>query len=91
MTRRKGEVTARMNERALPHVVDLAQPEGGFGSTLEAIDAFHREHSITLRRGRRQRRNDQEFARWCFITPELADDFHARFGGERIDLAPRKR
>jgi len=81
MTRRKGEVTARMNERECPHLVELAQPEGGCGNTLEAIDPFHREAGIALRRGRRQRRHDQEFSRWCFITPELAGAFHAQFGG----------
>jgi hypothetical protein len=30
MTRRKGEITARMNERDYPHIVELPLPEGGF-------------------------------------------------------------
>jgi hypothetical protein len=29
MTRRKGEITARMNERDFPPVVELVLPEGG--------------------------------------------------------------
>jgi hypothetical protein len=30
MTRRKAEITARMNERDYPHMVELALPPGGF-------------------------------------------------------------
>ena len=30
MTRRKGEITARMNERDFPHIVELELPPGGF-------------------------------------------------------------
>jgi hypothetical protein len=29
MTRRKGEITARMNERDFPHIVELELPSGG--------------------------------------------------------------
>ena len=44
MTRRKGEITARMNERDFPHTVELALPEGGgFGARrLTVIKEFHR-------------------------------------------------
>jgi hypothetical protein len=49
MTLRKGEITARMNERDFPHIVELALPSGGFGRTLDAMYAFH------SRQGTRQR------------------------------------
>jgi len=43
VTRRKGEVTARMHEREAPHLVEMALPNGGFGLILiEAIYTFHR-------------------------------------------------
>jgi hypothetical protein len=35
MTRRKCEITARMNESDFPHIAELAAPEGGFGNVLE--------------------------------------------------------
>jgi hypothetical protein len=84
MTRRKGERTARFNERDFPHIVEVALPDGGFGNTLHDIEAFHSERGIESRRGRRQRRDDREFVRWCFKSPAHADAFVERFGGERI-------
>jgi hypothetical protein len=60
MTRRKGEITARMNERDFPHIVELALPSDGFGRALDAIHAFHRLRGIQSRNGRRQRRDEQE-------------------------------
>jgi hypothetical protein len=42
MTRRKGEITARMNERDFPNIVELALPDGGFGHALLAMYDFHR-------------------------------------------------
>ena len=57
MTRRKGEVTARMNERECPHIVELVHPPDGFGIILaEWMTRFHTERGIAIRRGRRQRR-----------------------------------
>jgi hypothetical protein len=68
MTRRKGEITARMNERDYPHIVELALPDGGFGRELDAMHDFRRLRGIERRRGRRQRRDDREFVRWCFAS-----------------------
>jgi len=45
MTRRKFEITAHMNERDFPHIVELALPPGGFRSQSLEFDAFHRERS----------------------------------------------
>jgi hypothetical protein len=89
MPRRKGERTARMNERDFPHIVELAVPERGFGTTLHAIHDFHRDRGLESRRGRRQRRGEQEFVRWCFIDPADAAAFADQFGGTRIKPAGR--
>jgi hypothetical protein len=37
MSRRKGEVTARQNERDNPHIVELPLPSGGFRSQSDDI------------------------------------------------------
>jgi hypothetical protein len=43
MSRRKGEVTAAINERNFPHIVELPLPSGGFRSQSDDMLAFHRE------------------------------------------------
>ena len=85
MTRRKGEVTARMNELKCPYVVEVAIPVDGLGLVLvEAMYRFHRVCGIATQRGRRQRRGEQEFVRFCFADSATADAFQARFGGEHV-------
>jgi hypothetical protein len=68
MTRRKGEISAKMNERDAPHIVELALPEGGFGTRLNDVDAFHRLRGIESRRGApaAARRRFQPFLRAIF-------------------------
>ena len=46
---------------------------------------FQRERGIATRRGRRRRRGEQEYVRFCFADAVIADAFRARFGGERIE------
>ena len=84
MPRRKGKRTSRMNERDFSHIVELAVPEGGFGRALDAIHDFHRLRGIESRRGRLQRRNDQEFVRWCF-----ASVIDAEFAGTLVQAVER--
>jgi hypothetical protein len=84
MTHRKGEITPRMNERGFAHIVELALPEGGFGTRLNDIDAFHRLRGIESRCGSRQRRDEQEYVPWCFASAIDADDFAQQFGGTRL-------
>ena len=44
MTRRRGEVTARMHERTYPHPVELEHPPDGFELVLlHAMETFHTE------------------------------------------------
>ena len=40
-----------------------------------------RLRGIEVRRGRGQRRNDQDYVRWCFANREDAEAFVKRFGG----------
>jgi hypothetical protein len=89
MTYRKGEQTAHANERNCPHIVEFPVPENGFGKTLDFIFVFHANLGIEPKRGSRQRREDQEFARWCFADPQHAASFQALFGGEAIRAIQR--
>jgi len=59
MTRRKFEITGHMNERDFPHIVELELPLGGFRSQSLDFDAFHRERSILIRRGRGRHEGEQ--------------------------------
>jgi hypothetical protein len=96
MTRRKGETTARMNERDYPHLVELPLPPGGFGSTSEDMLDFHRERGIQMWRGRGRNDEGQFFVTFCFADPAQADAFQERFGGARLTfqkhqwMRPRK-
>jgi hypothetical protein len=89
MTRRKGEITARVNERDFPQIVKLLLPDGGFGRRLDDMEAFHRVREIASRRGRRQRRNETEYVRWCFSDSADADAFAKEFGGTRVTAVGR--
>ena len=46
MSRRKYVITARMNERDYPYIVELALPPGGFRARSDAMLAFHRERTL---------------------------------------------
>jgi hypothetical protein len=66
MTRRKYEITARMNEQDYPHIVELALPPGGFRARSDAMLAFHRERDIQIRRGQGRNDDGQFYVRYCF-------------------------
>lgn len=85
MTRRKGERTAHNNERVCPFKVELQMPLGGLGKTLDMIHAFHCERGLDIRRGRGQRRDDQDYVRWCFADLADAEAFGKTFGGVSIN------
>jgi hypothetical protein len=80
MTPRKSEVTARMNERDYPRIVELLLPSGGFRSKFDEMLAFHRERSFEHRRGRGSYADGQFYVRFCFADPADADAFRHRFG-----------
>ncbi|MGA7790289.1 MAG: hypothetical protein WCA56_19240 [Xanthobacteraceae bacterium] len=88
---RMKKVTARVNEREFPFVVQIAVPDGGFECTLDAINAWHCYSKNKQRRGPRHRDGEQEFWRWCFDGLEIAKSFRQRFGGEIMPVTLRQR
>jgi hypothetical protein len=84
MTRRKGEITARMNERDLPNIVELALPSGGFGRALDAMYEFHRLRGIQKPAGSPSAARRTRVRQMCFASVIDADDFAQQFGGERV-------
>jgi len=78
------------NERKFPFVVQIAVPDGGFGCTLDAINAWHFYSKHGQRLGRRQEIGEQQFWRWCFEKQEIAEHFRRRFGGEMVPLVVRQ-
>jgi hypothetical protein len=91
MTRRKGEITGRTNERDYPFIVEMLLPEGGFGKKLDAMEAFHQERGVEFHRGRSFRRVGGYVCRWCFGDSETAEAFRAKFGGIAFKLKRRLR
>lgn len=80
MTRRKGERTTAQNERECPNIIELKMPPNGLGAKLDLIHEFHRQRGLDIRGGLGQRRNDQDFVRWCFANREDVEVFEKRFG-----------
>jgi hypothetical protein len=79
-----------MNERDYPHLVELPVPRGGFRDTSFAIDAFHQDRGIEIKRGQGSYEEGQFYVRYCFADPVVADAFRERFGGERLIAARRR-
>jgi len=88
---RMKKVTARVNERDFPFVVQIAVPDGGFECTLDAINAWHCYSKNKQRRGQRHHVGEREFWRWCFEGLEIAKTFRQRFGGEIVPVTVRRR
>jgi hypothetical protein len=87
---RKTQLSPHGNERKFPFVVQIAVPDGGFGCTLDAINAWHFYSKHGQRLGRRQEIGEQQFWRWCFAQREIAEHFSRRFGGEMVPLVVRQ-
>lgn len=85
------KIKARSNEAAFPFVVQIAVPDGGFGCTLDAINAWHCYGKNRQRRGQRQRIGMQDYWSWCFEGLEIAKEFRQRFGGEILPVTIRRR
>jgi hypothetical protein len=66
MIRRKSETFRLTNERAFPHLVELALPPEGFRRIFLEVDAFHCEQHIPFRRGRSRHEVKQFYIRFCF-------------------------
>jgi hypothetical protein len=87
---RKRNIAAYVNERNFPFVVQIPVPDDGFGSRLDAINAWHRYSKNKQRRGRPQSLGEKKFWRWCFKEFESADKFRQRFGGEVVSGLVRR-
>src|SRR5262249_56515286 len=72
--RRKFEITAHMNERNFPHIVELELPPGGFRTQSLEFEAFHREHHILIRRGRSDARQGRLSYRYQILQPPEPPD-----------------
>jgi hypothetical protein len=70
---RKRNLAAYVNERNFPFVVQIAVPDDGFGSRLDAINAWHLYSKNKQRRGRPQSLGEKKFWRWCFKDFETAE------------------
>ena len=79
MAQRKGERTAAQNESECPYIIELKMPPNGLGAKLDLIHEFHRQRGLDIRRGRGERRNDQDYVRWCFANREDAEAFEKAF------------
>jgi hypothetical protein len=91
MTRRKYEITARINEQDYPHIVGLALPPGGFRARSDAILTFHRERDIQIHRGQGRNDDGQFYVRYCSAIRHRPMHFCDQFGGERLNAKPRRR
>ncbi|MEA2977852.1 MAG: hypothetical protein QOF19_3372 [Alphaproteobacteria bacterium] len=79
MTRRKGERTAKMNQRDYPYWVDIVIPERGLGQLSFTIVDWMCAKAAVHGRGL----GPSDVARWCFADQTTADQFAEAFGGER--------
>jgi hypothetical protein len=87
LSSRKGETTARMNERDYPHIVELPLPSGGFRAKSDDIMAIHRERGIEPRRGRGWHDDEQYYVCFCFADPAHArESSHPIKGGRQSVL-----
>jgi hypothetical protein len=87
---RKRNLAAYVNERNFPFVVQIVVPDDGFGSKLDAINAWHLYSKNKQRRGRLQSIGEKKFWRWCFKDFETAEKFRQRFGGDVVSGPVRR-
>jgi hypothetical protein len=80
MTRYNGSV-GRGSEHDYPFALELPVPEGGFGTQLDVMRGWAKEHEITWTIGRNRFVAGQFFQTWRFKNEKAADDFAATFGG----------
>jgi hypothetical protein len=77
MSRYKGHTSLKLIESKFPHHVDMMVPEGGFGSRLNAMHAWHDARGIEA--GQSRRENGRDIIRWCFADLGTAELFEKDF------------
>jgi hypothetical protein len=89
MTRRKGELSPAGIDRGWPHQIVLPADECR-GTQYQTIHAFCRDLSLCSRR-HSLFWDDRCWQVFCFSDAAHAEQFRARFGGERFDPKERGR
>jgi hypothetical protein len=64
--------------------VEMVVPDGGFGSKINDMAAWHRDHGLEDHRGAGRCSEDDWYVRWCFLYEADAEAFRQAFGGERL-------
>jgi hypothetical protein len=82
---------ARASQDRVPFVLQSVVPDGGFGCTLGAINAWHRYSKNIQRRDPSQLLGERVFWNWCFEGLEIAKSFRHRFGGEIVPITIQSR
>jgi hypothetical protein len=82
MTGLNGEIAKRQIDREYPHQVAMRVQLGGLGLRLLQLNDFCREHAMPFRT-HTDRRDGEDFIRYCFGDPAHADTFASTFSGER--------
>jgi len=91
MSRPRGEITSRKNERDNPHIVEMSVPPSGFGAALKAMHDWHKQYAVASKQGVSWRDGaGTDYIRWCFAVPVIADAFVERFGGHRLTAKPSR-
>ena len=89
MRPRKDQLTTARIDREYPHQVEL--PAQLCRDDNEAQMQEFCSHLRTAPRGRWFRKEGAWFVRRCFASPEDAEAFQRQFGGERVDVALKRR
>jgi hypothetical protein len=77
-----------MKERDFPNIVELPLPDGGFGARIDEFEASTACAEFKAGTVVVNRRDEQEYVRWCFASVTDADDFAQRFGGSVLVTRP---
>src|SRR5690242_822944 len=81
MPRYKGRTSTSTIETIYPHVVEIAVPENGLGTRLDAMYVWCRSRGITPHHGQQRHEEGQDFIAFCFAVAQTAAGFAAAFEG----------
>jgi hypothetical protein len=90
MSRRKGELTTAKLERDWPHHVALPAEKVRGLANSETVRGFAKTLSVAPLTYLVRRGDAAAFVIFCFKTPEDAQVFAERFGGERLAVNLRR-
>jgi hypothetical protein len=65
----------------------VARSASSFTAVSKVCPKFYRVNEAEVNKWQ-QRRDEQEFVRWCFASVTDADDFAQQIGGERLTERP---